>query len=630
MIKTNKDIFIFWGLSILIVLLSFPHFDAQFGSGIDESLIWVYNHLIDKNPKALGGIHFPHGPLACLLYPIGIANNLEWSLSIHVVLMLFIAFVSFLVYNHDRPVISYGTPLLVCLIVFHKFGLEQLILSLVMLLLALYSQRRNFYLLLVITTLCVFAFYLKIYVGMISALFLFSGLCSFILFNGMSLWLAGRLLLFYLGGICLIWFLWFSNLSGFYHYFIGLISLGNDNSSAVSLYPDQPVWPYFLIWISLLTIPFFNRSVPVRMWFVTILPAFFAAWKHGIARQDVSHGSTFLLFLFVIFIPPFLQFKIKKISFSLHAFIIFSLFFFSFQSYILYEPFTLNAFQPFKSLADFSHLADVKKNGIEQSLRNISHLRLKDSIRSIIGQHTVDIYPWNYAFVPANQLNWKPRPVIQSYAAYTSFLDQRNADYFESSLAPEFIIWHNENAHLGSVNNPGLSSIDGRFVLNDEPKTIRMMMKNYQKIYSDSMITLLRKEPVLNTCKLFDLDTNHTKWNEWVSIPPNISGLWAFININRSFKGSLLSFIYKDTYYQIELDFKDGHQRLYRVVPKNSRDGLYISPLFTNRFFNVTDTPIRFRLRCADESMVEDEIKIMYKFFQCRSRVLDSATDTSF
>ncbi|MDR2058321.1 MAG: hypothetical protein LBP83_08620, partial [Dysgonamonadaceae bacterium] len=39
----------------------------------------------------------------------------------------------------------------------------------------------------------------------------------------------------------------------------------------------------------------------------------------------------------------------------------------------------------------------------------------------------VDVFPYDIALLYAYDLNWSPRPVFQSYSAYTPVLDQINA-----------------------------------------------------------------------------------------------------------------------------------------------------------------------------------------------------------
>lgn len=58
-----------------------------------------------------------------------------------------------------------------------------------------------------------------------------------------------------------------------------------------------------------------------------------------------------------------------------------------------------------------------------------------------IGDATVDVYPWETSYIWSNDLNWSPRPVFQSYAAYTPALDMMGANHYRGRHAPRFIVY---------------------------------------------------------------------------------------------------------------------------------------------------------------------------------------------
>src|SRR5262249_18342587 len=98
----------------------------------------------------------------------------------------------------------------------------------------------------------------------------------------------------------------------------------------------------------------------------------------------------------------------------------------------------------FKAYNLYHYIPDYDKIVSEKKLESenyIEHLQLPDSILRLIGKSTVDVYPWNYAIVARNHLNWQPRPVLDSYASYTSWLDGLNSKHFENAeTAPRFVI----------------------------------------------------------------------------------------------------------------------------------------------------------------------------------------------
>jgi hypothetical protein len=58
---------------------------------------------------------------------------------------------------------------------------------------------------------------------------------------------------------------------------------------------------------------------------------------------------------------------------------------------------------------------------------------------SLLRGHTVHVEPYQAAVAWVYQLDWRPLPVFQSYAAYTTTLDQQDADAVNSARAPQRI-----------------------------------------------------------------------------------------------------------------------------------------------------------------------------------------------
>jgi hypothetical protein len=100
-----------------------------------------------------------------------------------------------------------------------------------------------------------------------------------------------------------------------------------------------------------------------------------------------------------------------------------------------------------------------------KSEANLSTKKLNAQLLERIGKVRIDFYPWELTYAAANNLNWQPRPNLQS-GAYTPWLDKNNAAFLESKSAPQFYLWE--------MNKPsgGVDCFDNRYLLNDEPITM--------------------------------------------------------------------------------------------------------------------------------------------------------------
>jgi hypothetical protein len=92
--------------------------------------------------------------------------------------------------------------------------------------------------------------------------------------------------------------------------------------------------------------------------------------------------------------------------------------------------------------------------------------QIPESIKNRIGNKTVDVYPWNIQLLFENELNYSPRPVVQSYTTYTRYLENLNFDHYNSKNGPQFVLYE-------------FKSIDSRYPLFDEPKVNLVLLKNY-------------------------------------------------------------------------------------------------------------------------------------------------------
>ncbi|MFM6071696.1 MAG: hypothetical protein ACKPB9_08960, partial [Dolichospermum sp.] len=232
---------------------------------------------------------------------------------------------------------------------------------------------------------------------------------------------------------------------------------------------------------------YFNLSLS---FFFVILISF----KHGFVRQDIH------VVFFAITVPLITSLLILKISKFRHQKISYYLFTYIFITSLLISSSSINVYKvytmpkllpeyivnsviklvrkmPKQSILDIlSDESEINSNKFnigklqsiinQKSLSNLANIQLPDTIKNLVNGKTIDIIPWEISLVPANQLNWKPRPIFQSYSAYTKTLDNFN---FESmSKSPRDYIFYN------------FMSIDGRHPFFDEPKTFSYVFCNYE------------------------------------------------------------------------------------------------------------------------------------------------------
>ncbi len=106
---------------------------------------------------------------------------------------------------------------------------------------------------------------------------------------------------------------------------------------------------------------------------------------------------------------------------------------------------------------------------------------LSDPLRAAVSDHPVAVDSFEASLPWAYDLNWRPVPVFQTYAAYTAGLDRRNADALRRAPGDQRIL------------RSAVGAIDGRNPLWDSPRYVLAEVCGYRPQLSDTRWLLLRK-----------------------------------------------------------------------------------------------------------------------------------------
>ena len=615
-------------LALVPALMLFPFPASVFSNGIDPPLAWVFNFLVQGKLSLGKHIVFPHGPLAFLMYPLPMGFNLWIAVCFHLAARVFLAY-SLLKLATRKPILYL---VFAWLTAFVLLSFNDLLLTMVQIVILCYLnffERRNIswlYPALIITALAVF---IKAFVGIVSLLVTFSFACIMIYRAIVGLESRYRLLLLLIVPfvIVLIWLGLYGDLHGILKFLKGMSELAADNSAAVAVYPVNNWWYIGLGIACGAVLLFLNRKNRALIRYALLIgPALFAIWKYGMAREDYQHAS--VMFIFILFIVLIYSIIIdgNRILTVIFSAVIVTLFYLVLQTSYYFEPFHFKP-QGVLTLANNAlnnrYFADTCQ---QSSLKAISRNTLDKSILDLIGDETADIYPWDYSYIAANHLNWQPRPVIQSYASYTRELDQLNARHFESENAPMFVIWELRKI-THDIHGGSLESIDGRYLLNDEPDALKSLISNYDLVARQGGLfpaLVFRKKAEAVESKSQVIGQVRATWDTWISVPGKMEGmLQASVNIERNIYGSLKSFFYKDEAVYVYYLLTNGDIRMYRIVPKNAAYGLWINPLIMNPE-NGKKEPLvkKIMFRSSNTSMMQNYIDIKW------NQVIFSGTDS--
>lgn len=606
-----KEFLKFILVGFLLIICTFPNPVWVYSVGIDPPLSWVFNYLFENGLTIGKHIVFPHGPLAFFMYPL--TENILLSTIVDSILKLLLFYNLLLLLSKKSEQTKWLLSFAVAYFISIIAGFNQLILANLILLYCNAYPREIIKLRYIAYFLTAFAFYVKAYVAIMSGL-LFVSFIAYNLYRDKNIKTFLFDCLTLLGLILLFWLVMYGTFKGFFKYFWGMLHLAQDNSSAAAFYPYNNWLVIGLLILTPLLLILFNRTRKFGFYAILIGLSLFAAWKHGMARQDIYHAKDFYVYFLICSVIFLLYYK-KKTFINLSIILFANVLFLIICTYsVNYKPYQYEIFRANNFVQFVTNYNGLKTESEKISQKEISVNKLPNNITDSIGNSTVDVYPWDYSVIPANKLNWQPRVVINSYASYTSWLDKQNALHFSSANAPEYLIIEKFGAE--NTNGGQYSSIDSRYLLNDEPQTIIEILKTYEYWYSDDRFLIVRKrgetlDATVNSSAIEEKST----WSEWQNVPSLNDGqlLRAKMSFNKSFLQRIKSFLYKDEQFWIYLRLGDNSIHKYRIVPKNAGDGLWINPYVFNSDKSLTVKEIMFK--ASNEDILKKNINITWETY---------------
>lgn len=155
-------------------------------------------------------------------------------------------------------------------------------------------------------------------------------------------------------------------------------------------------------------------------------------------------------------------------------------------------------------------------------------------LRALAGEAAVDLFGHRQAYLLFNGFSYQPRPVFQSYSAYTPKLARLNEDFFLSERAPGFVLFR-------------LEPMQGRLPALEDSATLRHLLINYQPVEAEGPCLLLQKKPGRPApATLTLLRAGTVGASEPIPIPaPRHAPYWLEIEVNPSLMGRVRQWVYR-------------------------------------------------------------------------------------
>lgn len=606
-IKTNgRDLIIL----LIIFLFTFQRFEPDFGIGLDTSYVWGLNHLFVHDYDTLIQLIYPIGPLGFLRLPTTEGHNLIYALVFYTALK---ALLISLLLKLDTQINQKRTTAAILFIFIAALfaNIDLLIIANTFVLQLLNLGKKNLIPFIASLFIALTGLFIKTSIGIISLSIV--GIAPILLLINnknftyfLKQLIIGLLILLTYGLV-----LFKGNMTLFLTNLLGVIKLSGGYSGTLSLHPENDWRLLGAFLLLILSLPIFIKENYFRQIFILLLFPLFATWKHAMVRQDIYHYFILIVFLFVFgsILSIFLQ---KKKNYLLGVFAISILLLYAnMQNLHQYRPNKkeIIGINNFTEIIDFhnfkSRFADFSAQAIHPNI-------LPDDIRKLIGNETIDIYPWEHSYAAANQLHWQPRKTLEIGASTSQWASAKAAENFSfRESAPEFVLFHLQNDGM----NGRFGSIDGRYILNDEPLLIANIFNHYNLIEQKETYLLFRKNKRNNFAEINLEKTLFPKFGQWMDIPQYDDGITRVkLYSPNNTMGALKKFFYKEAKYLVDYQLEDGTILTYRYVSSTAIDGLWCNPFLQHPSSNtIEQKTIKIRVRNPDTKYHPSNVEMQFE-----------------
>ncbi|MEM9479593.1 MAG: hypothetical protein AAGA58_08075 [Verrucomicrobiota bacterium] len=315
-----------------------------------------------------------------------------------------------------------------------------------------------------------------------------------------------------------------------------------------------------------------SRSVASTGVFVFFV---FVAWKHGFTRSD-GHVTIFFSsasVLVSLFAGAFLSSRAALV------FLLAALGIGQVAKVATYEqfagedirvdgPFEINqriASRNLRSLHRLEEVRDEKESEWRAARKELALPRIEEAV----GRDTIDFLGDRQGYALANSFRLKSRPMFQAFSAYSPSLCARNALFYATEEAPDWVAVE-------------LAPIDGRFPFSADGPAFIQVLQRYDLALFESPFLLYQRREIPEAIEFLDLPEVDAMLGETILVPtvPEGKWLWAEIDLKPTLSGKIGSLLAQPS--AIELKIEEANHPLgsksYRLPAPLAASGILLHP----------------------------------------------------
>ena len=202
---------------------------------------------------------------------------------------------------------------------------------------------------------------------------------------------------------------------------------------------------------------------------------------------------------------------------------------------------------------------------------------------------TTDLYSLRQSRLFASGNSWNPRPVFQSYSAYTDFLIEENKNHLLGGRAPDNLFFK-------------IEAIDDRIPSLDDGASWPTILSSYEPVALNHDYLVLKKRAFRRELQESILPTSTYNLGSTVALPDNDGLIFAKFNIRKTFLGKITETLFRSNHLEILIQLQNGRKFHYMVLPEIARSGFLLSPL-------IKDHEDFYCLYSSQESLESNRVK---------------------
>jgi hypothetical protein len=311
-----------------------------------------------------------------------------------------------------------------------------------------------------------------------------------------------------------------------------------------------------------------------------VLAVLYFAGKSGFTR----HGENAIRFFTVAAAVPFLLYPVrgaKRIRGhrlrSVLCWAIFGLSMYGYHSVLghgrdaaghLFSDWTA---ETTRTAAGFLDIDQVHAERVSERKRKAARYALP-RLREEIGDSTVDLIHNSQGVLFLNELNYRPRPIFQSYQVNSPQLLALNRALYEGERAPEFVLFD-------------FDTTDNRFPNMEDNEVHQVLMRDYEAVDFEHGYLLLKRRPDAPRGDRREvIDERVIGFDQLIDVPQVGPGeiLWVELEFGDRLLGRLGTTLAKSPMVHVITHDSTGVDRRFRIAPGITPSGLLVTPFPTH------------------------------------------------